>query len=534
MDVGRRHKVPTVQPNRFVASVRKWRAEFDRPGESGLSGQSLWRAGQLVLLTVIVVVNLIGSIAVLVVAILVVPLPTVADPSHVRDINAVVAVAYIALAVPGGAFLGVRGMFGLRRWLVGERAATSEEQRIVLRAPLRLFMLQVALWLGAAGLFGVLNSVYSGLLGVQVAITVAITGITTAACSYLLTERILRSAAARALGTGMPERPAVPGVATRATLAWALGTGLPVIGLVAVGILQLSGENHATSSQLGVAMVVLGGIGIAVGVLAVTLAARATADPLDSVRAALASVQRGEFDVRVPVYDGTQIGQLQLGFNQMVAGLAERERIREMFGTYVDAEVADHILREGGTLEGEEVEITVMFIDVRNFTGFAEGTSAREVVAAINRLFERIVPIIHAHGGRVDKFVGDGLLAVFGAPRRQRDHADRALAAAREIESRIHSETPVELEIGIGINSGVVIAGNVGAAGRLEFTVIGDAVNVASRVEAATRETGDVVLVAQRTRELLTHGQSKLVERPGVTLKGKRDAVRLFSLGPSA
>jgi adenylate cyclase len=209
-------------------------------------------------------------------------------------------------------------------------------------------------------------------------------------------------------------------------------------------------------------MVVLGGIGIGVGLLAVSLAARASADPLESVRRALARVQCGEFDVRVPVYDGTQIGQLQLGFNQMVAGLAERERIREAFGTYVDPEVADYILQEGGTLEGEEVEVTIMFIDVRNFTGFAERTPARDVVAAINRLFERIVPIVHAHGGRVDKFVGDGLLAVFGAPRRQSDHAGRALAAAIEIDRRMHSGSPVELEVGIGLNSGVVIAGNVG------------------------------------------------------------------------
>ena len=371
---------------RFAADAQKWRVEVSRPGEGELTGRSLWRAGQVLLTAVIVAVNLIGSAAVLVVAILVVPLPTVADPGHVRAVNAIVAAAYIALAVPIGAFLGVRGMFGLRQWLVEERPATEPEQRIVLQAPLRLFLVQVALWLGAAALFGALNAAYSALLGVQVAITVAITGITTASCSYLLSERILRSAAARALAAGMPERLAVPGVATRAVLAWALGTGLPVLGLVAVGISQLTGENRATPSELAVAMVVLGGIGIGVGVLAVSLAARASADPLESVRGALARVQRGEFAVRVPVYDGTQIGQLQLGFNQMVAGLAERERIREMFGTYVDSDVADYILQEGGILEGEEVEVTIMFIDVRNFTGFAEQTSARKVVAAINRL----------------------------------------------------------------------------------------------------------------------------------------------------
>src|SRR5205085_1013391 len=131
------------------------------------------------------------------------------------------------------------------------------------------------------------------------------------------------------------------------------------------------------------------------------------------------------------------------------------------------------ILSSGTSLAGEEVEVTAMFIDIRDFTGFAERASAREVVATINRLFERIVPIIHEHGGHVNKFVGDGLLAVFGAPRRQPDHADQALAAALGIEQTVTGELP----IGVGVNSGRVIAGNVGGAGRLEFSVIGDAVN---------------------------------------------------------
>src|SRR5204862_8164594 len=124
---------------------------------------------------------------------------------------------------------------------------------------------------------------------------------------------------------------------------------------VAIGVLALVNDGSVTIQRLGIAMVVLGGVGIVVGFQAVTLAARATADPVDSVRRALAEVQRGHLDVRVPVYDGTQIGQLQLGFNEMVAGLAEREQIRDTFGAYVDPEVAEHILKEGTNLAGEEV-----------------------------------------------------------------------------------------------------------------------------------------------------------------------------------
>jgi adenylate cyclase len=421
--------------------------------------------------------------------------------------------------------VGTRGLLPLRQWVLEDRAATLSETRVVLRAPMRLFALQVSLWCIAAMLFGLINASFSGAVAWRVAITVLLAGLVTASCAYMLTELLLRPAAARALGHGDPGRLVVPGVATRVVLAWALGTGLPVLGIVMIGISALSGG--ASVRQLGVAMIVLGGVGIAVGLLAVTVAARATADPVDSVRRALARVQRGELDVRVPVYDGTQIGQLQLGFNEMAAGLAERERIRDAFGAYVDPDVARHILDQGTSLEGEQVEVTVMFVDIRDFTAFAERTPAPGVVAALNRLFEQIVPIIHHHGGRVDKFVGDGLLAVFGAPRRQDDHADQALAAALEIERTVKS--PEGLRIGIGLNSGTVVAGNIGGAGRLEFSVIGDVVNVAARVEAATRETGDTILVAERTKELLRDPPPELIERTGVELKGKSERVRVYA-----
>jgi adenylate cyclase len=445
----------------------------------------------------------------------------------VRLVNAIVAGVYVAAAVPIGVVLGTLRLLRLRSWLIEERPATLDETRTVLHAPLRLFALQVSLWLAAAVLFGALNLTYSSKLAIRVAIIVSFTGVVTASCAYLLTELLFRPAAARALASASPGRLVVPGVATRAVLAWMLGTGIPVFGVVAIGILALGGDRGATEQQLGVAMVALGGTGILVGLLAVTVAARATADPVDSVRRALSQVQRGEFDVRVPVYDGTQIGQLQLGFNEMVAGLAERERIRQAFGTYVDPEVAAHVLQEGTRLEGEEVEVTLMFIDIRNFTGFAESTPADQVVAALNGLFEQTVPIIHRHGGRIDKFVGDGLLAVFGAPRRLTDHADRALAAALEIQAELRS--PEELRIGIGLNSGSVVAGNVGGDGRYEFSVIGDPVNVAARVEAATRETGDTILLAERTMELLHGPHPELAERLGIALKGKREAVRVYA-----
>jgi adenylate cyclase len=282
---------------------------------------------------------------------------------------------------------------------------------------------------------------------------------------------------------------------------------------------------------------------LAIGVLVATTFAFVIAIPLidllsDSVVAPIAELEgaservgRGDLKTRVPVFSTDETGGLARAFNRMVAGLAERERIRDAFGTYVDREVAEHILREGTNLAGEEVEVTMMFIDIRDFTGYAERADAAEVVGTVNRLWGCVVPLIHDHGGHVDKFVGDGLLAVFGAPRRQPDHADQALAAAQQIAEAVEHEFQGELEIGIGLNSGNVVAGNVGGGGRLEFSVIGDAVNVAARVEAATRQTGDVILIAERTKELLARSDVELAERPDVTLKGKREAVAVYAPG---
>jgi adenylate cyclase len=521
-----------VQPAALIRDLWQARVEWAQPGSSRLSGWALWRVGRLVLTTVIVVTNIAGTGAVLVIAFVVIPVPNVANLGHVRAVNAIAAAAYILIAFPLGAFVGTVRLARLRDWLEDRRPAGPADQQLVLRAPLRLFVVQVALWWVAALLFGVLDAVtpssHGTQFGLTIALTTALTGLVTAACAYLFTERILRSPAARALDRGMPDRLAVPGVAIRSVLAWALGTGLPVLGLVAIGSEALA-NLPGSRARLDLVVVVLGGIGLSVGLLAVALAARATADPLEALRRALEQVQRGRMDVHVPVYDGTQIGKLQLGFNQMVAGLAERERLRDAFGTYLDPDVAQHVLREGTSQAGELVEVSVMFIDVRNFTVFAERTPAPDVVSTLNRLFEAIVPIIHDHGGRVDKFIGDGLMAVFGAPRRLPDHADQALAAALDITGAIESGQAGALAIGIGINSGPVVSGNVGGAGRLEFSVIGDPVNVAARVEAATRQTGDAILVAQPTRDLLTPGRFDLVERDRIPLKGKSEAVRLYT-----
>jgi adenylate cyclase len=346
------------------------------------------------------------------------------------------------------------------------------------------------------------------------------------ALSFFLVERVMRPVLTD-IARQLPDETEL--VARGIPLRWRMLAALPAInvitGVVVGGVLS-SGEGEL--ADLALAVLISVAVASTISLALTLLLSASVTQPVVSMSEASERVGQGDFGVRVPVVTTDETGELAGAFNRMVAGLAERERIRETFGTYVDREVAKHILREGTNLAGEEVQGTMIFIDVRDFTGYAERSSAAEVVAALNRLFERVVPIIHDHGGHIDKFVGDGLLAVFGAPRRQHDHADQALAAALEIERALAEDPASKLEVGIGINSGTVVAGNVGGGGRLDFSVIGDA-DVAARVEAATRETGDRILIAERTKNSIDHRGIALIERPDVALKGKRETVSLFA-----
>jgi adenylate cyclase len=346
------------------------------------------------------------------------------------------------------------------------------------------------------------------------------------ALRYFSTERIvrpvLRDIAAHVPVTLEKTR---RGLSLRARMLVAL----PAINVV-TAVVADAATHHGEGHLKDLVYVLLVGTGVAasVSLILTVLLADSITEPISELRAAAQRVGAGELSTRVAVTTTDETGELGRAFNEMAAGLEERERIRATLGTYVDRDVAEHILREGTSLAGEEVELTAMFLDIRNFTGYAERSPAPEVVATLNRLFGRIVPIIHDHGGHVDKFVGDGLLAVFGAPRRQADHADQALAAACKIAGAVEDEFGDDLAVGIGLNSGTVVAGNVGGAGRLEFSVIGDAVNVAARIESATRQTGDTVLVSENTRRLL-NGRVTLRERPAVPLKGKTETIGLFA-----
>jgi adenylate cyclase len=245
-------------------------------------------------------------------------------------------------------------------------------------------------------------------------------------------------------------------------------------------------------------------------------------------------VAAGEYGQRLSVVQDDDLGALAASFNRMQAGLAERQRLQAAFGMYVDPALAARLLEQGDDVfTGERREVTVMFVDVRDFTPFAESNSAEDTVARLNALFEIVVPAVIDAGGHVNKFLGDGAMAVFGAPNDLADHADAAVNAAAVVHRRVAERFRGELRIGIGINTGVVIAGTIGGGGHLEFTLIGDTTNVAARVEQLTKITGDAILLTQQTVEAMAARPAELIDRGPHALKGKSAEVRLFGLDPT-
>jgi class 3 adenylate cyclase len=317
---------------------------------------------------------------------------------------------------------------------------------------------------------------------------------------------------------------------TSVSLRTRLLVALPVIN-IATGVVTagIAAGGHAGIKALGTGVVIAIGVAATVSFELSVLLARSILEPIEDLQEGTRRVAAGDFGVRVPLLGSDETGLLTASFNQMVAGLHEREALREAFGAFVDPVLAERVLLEGTVLEGEEVEVTVLFVDIRGFTSFAELAPPREVVGQLNEFYGLIVPVLMKHGGHANKFIGDGLLGVFGAPARLDDHADRGVAAALEIAALVRDTFGPRLRIGVGVNSGPVVAGTIGGGGRVDFTVIGDVVNTASRVEAVTRQTGDDVLITGATRALMKRDFGAFEERGAVELKGRAERVRVLA-----
>ena len=258
----------------------------------------------------------------------------------------------------------------------------------------------------------------------------------------------------------------------RLLLAWGVGSGIPIVG-IAMGLLGPPGTRLGRGASLFLVVLAL-----TVGFFSITAAAGAVSDPVRSVAQALREVGEGRLDVAVPVYDASEIGRLQSGFNTMVEGLRERERMRDLFGRQVGDDVARLAIERGAELGGEVRDVAVLFVDVVGSTQLAETVDPQEVVRRLNEFFGVVIEVVQEHGGWVNKFEGDAALCVFGAPVEQPDPGTCALSAARTLACRLQD---VAVDAAIGVCAGPVVAGHVGAESRFEYTVIGDPVNAAAR-----------------------------------------------------
>lgn len=487
-----------------------------------------------VLLVVVGVANMVGALVVLLFATFVVPDPPLDDRDYVHMVNAVAFFSYPVVAAPVALFLGLRLWRPVVMFVRDGGEPDRRQRRAVLLGPLRLTLLIGALWTAGAAGWAVLDlALFTGRLAVKTGLTCLLGAATTCTIVYLLSERLLRPAAALVLGRERPKKFRLPGVTTRVMLAWMLGTAIPVSGLICVAIAALAAPG-INVGQLAITILGLGGAALLAGVYVIYMAIRAIADPIKSVRKGMAQVERGDLRAEIAVYDASEVGQLQAGFNHMVAGLRENERLRDLFGRHVGEEVADLALERGDiTLGGETREVAVLFVDLTGSTGLADTRSPDEVVGLLNRFFGIVVTVVAGHGGWINKFEGDAALAIFGAPTQLEDSAGGALGAARELAVRLRAEVPM-LDAGIGVSAGEVVAGYIGAEERFEYTVIGDPVNEAARLSDLAKDEPGRVLASAAVLDLahLAESDEWDVGR-SVTLRGRSRPTRLGTPRPA-
>ncbi len=279
-------------------------------------------------------------------------------------------------------------------------------------------------------------------------------------------------------------------------------------------------------------------LGLAISTAVGIWIARGVSKPVLQLAEGARKIAEGDYEHRVNVNQPDEMGLLAASFNHISKGLAERDQVRDLLGKVVSPAVAAELLRKDVTLGGEEREVTVLFSDVRSFTNMCEALAPQEVLGILNRYFTRMSTIVEAHGGVVDKYVGDAIMALFGAPLANADDADRAMKTALEMceaLDELNAQQQVRghpaIKVGIGINTDVVIAGNMGSQTRLNYTVIGDGVNLASRLEGLTKtpEYATRIIISSTTlAKAKGRYQTRLLGQ--VAVKGKQKPTEIYAL----
>lgn len=405
------------------------------------------------------------------------------DP-HVQRANVIAAIVYAAIAIPCACILGVR-------WTtVPSRSSTAARHAVLMAIPSRLTGISATVWVAGAAVLVVANRTRPW-LATTLGVATVLAATVTATLTYWWCTRVLRPHVAPVLTEHPPERRQRPGLRMRAVAAWLVGTGVPLLMLLLVAASALVVDYPG--DRLAMVVLGLGGAAVLCGLVVTIFTGATIADPIDEVRSGMARIADGDYDVTVPVFDASELGLLQAGFNSMAEGLRERERLRDLFGRHVGRDVA-RLAEEstGSHLGGVNCEAAVMFVDLVGSTRMALDMAPQELVALLNDFFAVVVDVVERHGGWVNKFEGDAALVIFGAPQPLSNHVGAALAAARELAQALESDT-LPLSAGIGVSAGTAVAGNVGDPSRYEYTVIGDPVNEAARLSEHAKTGGGVV-----------------------------------------
>jgi adenylate cyclase len=336
-----------------------------------------------------------------------------------------------------------------------------------------------ATWATSGVIFLVLNLDGGVTLAVATLLAIVFGGSAAASISLLLTQRTLRPILLAAT-QGSEGVVIAPRVLTRLVGMWLLGSGLPCAAIAALVFIRSNGWIIQKTASVEMPILVVTLAAVLIGLPAMILTSRSISDPVREVVEAMAQVERGRIDTFVGVYERSEIGRLQSGFNRMVAGIAERDRLRDLFGRHVGADVARRAMEGGASLSGDVREAAILFIDLVGSTTLAASRPPQEVAEVLNDFFRIVVSAVDERHGLINKFQGDAALAVFGAPLPSDRAASAALATARDLRSQLR-RLPV-VEFGIGVSAGPVFAGNIGAENRYEYTVVGDAVNEAARL----------------------------------------------------
>ena len=409
------------------------------------------------------------------------------------------------------------------KWDVEARRPQPAEQRNLLAVPRRIARFMFGQVVLMAVVIAAINYANNGLVAeaARTFIGVLLTGLTFAALAYLVAEHSLREVFARAGPSSDTAIGTAVGVRARLLLAWALGSAIPLVFILAIPIARTEPGRVALSAAWPTSFMAC--IGLLIGVTTTWTVARSISDPLAKVRAGLRRVTDGDLDYEVPVDDPGEVGLLQAGFNDMVAGLRERRVLEDLFGRHVGEEVARRAMTQGVSLGGEVREASVLMVDLVGSTSLARRLPPEQVVALLNTFFAAVVEAVTEEGGWVNKFEGDAALCIFGVPDHLDDHAGRALRAARKLRSRLVElfATAPELDAGTGLSAGRVVAGNVGAARRFEYTVIGDPVNEAARLADLAKTLPGRTAASGSIIQLSRDGEASWRRDQRVILRGR-------------